>query len=1166
MAFVWQRLSDGDSASLMGLYHEHVRKELLPLFQSPPRVVLDVGCANGATSVWLKGQYPGLVAYGIELNQRAADIAAKRLDKVFTQTLEQVIDAGEVGAHSVDTVLLADVLEHMENPWGALTALHAVLAADAQLLISLPNTRNLHLINDLAQGKWSYASEGLLDITHLRFFTLAEARRMLDETGYRIKSVSFVGDARVQQPQPAKYLEEWSAGKVVLKNVTVEEQRELAALQILICAVPKKIGEAEGVESKGMSDILPPQTEEENHQKYSHEEEYWAWSGMRKLMPKDRVWMAEAINAWGGTAPVFHLAVILLPGQEGWIKENISTLRTQIYPRWRMTVIAFSELPDAMQLPAGVAWHELGDDEDTTDVLNALAAGSGDAWFGIWDTGDMLDADTLFHMARLIMTHPSWRMVYSDEDVLDSDLRRSNPHFKPDFNLDLLRSFPYLGGLTFFHREVFTELGGFIHDLEGAEEYDLALKTYERWGAAAIGHNPLVGYHRRAGSGHTFATQDEIWTNCQHVLQHHLDRSAPGAVAERAKVAPFFKVVYPLSVKPLVSIIIPTKDRPDLLKRCMKSLLGLTTYENFEVLIVDNNTTNSEALAYMEELSQDARVKVLRYPYPFNYSAENNFAAKQAAGEYLLLLNNDTEVIDGEWLTTLMRYGSRDDVGVVGPLLLFENGQVQHAGVVLALGYRPAEHIFIGMSPDEAGYFWRLQLTQNYSAVTAACLLVRKSLYEAVQGLDEEMFSVNFNDIDLCLKIGELGYRIVWTPDTRLIHLGSQSQHTVMDQAHEEEVRRSLAEDAAMYRKWMPAMLREPAWNRQLARGERKAVLEMDTMLTEDPAWRPRKRILAHPTDKAGRGLYRIVTPSRALDEAGLAMAWPTERIYGEYEIAKLNPDSIVLQEQTHAHQLEAIKRYRNFSNALLVFELDDLITELNRRNFPHMRGYDNQEKASELAQALRLSDRFVVTTPYLKEAYGHLCNDIKIVPNYLQRKAWGRLRAERRACEKPRVGWAGGSSHRGDLEMITDVVRILADEVDWIFFGMCPDSLKPYVKEYYTGVSLGAYPTQLANLDLDLALAPLEVHDFNRAKSSLRLLEYGVLGYPVICTDLDPYQGEFPVTRVSNATEDWVQAIREAVSDRDRLAQQGDKLKAHIEKHFMLEDHLDVWLRAWTA
>ena len=207
---------------------------------------------------------------------------------------------------------------------------------------------------------------------------------------------------------------------------------------------------------------------------------------------------------------------------------------------------------------------------------------------------------------------------------------------------------------------------------------------------------------------------------------------------------------------------------------------------------------------------------------------------------------------------------------------------------------------------------------------------------------------------------------------------------------------------------------------------------------------------------------------------------------------------------------------------------------------------------------------RFVVSTEYLAEQYRGYLDDIVVVKNYVERARWGELTPKRRRGARARVGWAGSVTHDGDLAVIFDVVKATAKEVDWVFFGMCPDAIRPYVAEYYAGVTLDAYPKGLASLDLDLAVAPLEDVPFNHGKSHLRLLEYGVLGYPVVCTDITPYRGDYPVTRVANRFKDWVEAIRGHVADRDELARRGDVLRAYIQANWMLEDHLDAWQKAW--
>jgi glycosyltransferase involved in cell wall biosynthesis len=337
-------------------------------------------------------------------------------------------------------------------------------------------------------------------------------------------------------------------------------------------------------------------------------------------------------------------------------------------------------------------------------------------------------------------------------------------------------------------------------------------------------------------------------------------------------------------------------------------------------------------------------------------------------------------------------------------------------------------------------------------------------------------------------------------------------------------------------------------------------------------------------------------------------------------EMAQLAPDSVIFQLQMENHQSATIENWRRYSpDTLRVFEVDDLVIHLPMKNAhrPQMhkdlsarlraaqsatienwRRYSpdtlrvfevddlvihlpmknahrpqmHKDLSARLRAALKTMDRLVVTTEPLAQAYRGWIDDIHVVPNYLERARWGNLVSSPAgggekpfAGCKPRVGWVGGVSHQGDLELIADVVKATHQSIDWVFMGMCPDAMRPYVT-FVPPVPLDQYPQKVASLGLDLAVAPLEMHPFNEGKSHLRLLEMGILGIPVICTDIFPYQGGFPVLRVKNRYQSWLNAIQDAVADRPALAQSGQALKAHVEAHWMLEDHLDVWVDAWTV
>jgi GT2 family glycosyltransferase len=749
------------------------------------------------------------------------------------------------------------------------------------------------------------------------------------------------------------------------------------------------------------------------------------------------------------------------------------------------------------------------------------------------------------------------RAVYGDELLrLPSGL---GPAFRSGFNLDMLLSFP--AGMArhwLFRRELLLEIGGFDASYAGAIELELLLRLIEHGGLAGLGHmdEPLL-----------ITEPPRLEDNPAEraaILRHLQNR---GYQAELQPYLPGrYRIRYGHQAQPLVSIIVPTKDQLPILQRCVESLLEKTRYPHYELLIVDNNSETPEArewLAGIESLGEE-RLRVLRYPHPFNFSAINNMAVGEARGEYLVLLNNDTAIIREDWLDELLNHALRPEVGIVGAKLLYPDGRIQHAGVLLGLR-GPADHPFIGEPMDAPGYMQRLQVDQNYSAVTAACLMIRKAVYEDIGGMDEVQFKVSYNDVDLCLKVREAGYLSVWTPHAVVLHEGSVSQTRIDPKAAEAKRKRFLGEQDAMYAKWLPLLARDPAYNRNLSLNGRGFDLEPDVQLTWRPlTWHPLPVVLAHPADPYGCGNYRVIQPFNAQQDAGLLDGMLSPGLLQVVDLERYDPDVIVLQRQIGDERLEAMRRIKAFSRAFKVYELDDYLPNLPVKSV-HREAMPKDIMTS-LRKGLGYVDRFVVSTEPLAEAFAGLHDDIRVIENRLPVQWWKGLTSQRRRGRKPRVGWAGGIGHTGDLELIADVIKALANEVEWVFFGLCPEKIRPYVHEVHAGVEIDDYPRALARLDLDLALAPVEQNLFNECKSNLRLLEYGACGFPVVCSDVRCYRGDLPVTRVKNRFKDWLDAIRMHINDLDAAARLGDELRQRVLKDWMLEgDNLKAWRIAWS-
>jgi len=408
-------------------------------------------------------------------------------------------------------------------------------------------------------------------------------------------------------------------------------------------------------------------------------------------------------------------------------------------------------------------------------------------------------------------------------------------------------------------------------------------------------------------------------------------------------------------------------------------------------------------------------------------------------------------------------------------------------------------------------------------------------------------------DVDLCLRLQQSGYLNVWTPRVQLLMDAPPDAVT------------NAAEEDEFYRRWLPVLAHDPAYNAGFSLQVEQGFKLADPQLSWRPlqSWRPLPVVLGHYADREGCGHYRVIQPFNAMRDAGLIEGALTVGLLSPVELARYAPDVVLLQRQVGEEQLEQMRRVREFSSAFKIYELDDYLPNLPIKSIHRL--HMPKDIVRTLRRALGYVDRFVVSTQPLAEAYAGLHDDIKVIENRLPATWWKGKQSERRVGLKPRVGWAGGVGHTGDLELIVDVIKELADEVEWVFFGMCPDKLRPYVHEFHGGVSIHQYPSVLASMNLDLALAPLEQNLFNECKSNLRLLEYGACGFPVIASDVRCYRGDLPVMLVKNRFRDWVDAIRAHINDLDAASRAGDDLRNVVLSKWMLEGaNLESWRKAW--
>lgn len=1140
--YLWQQFLDVSDIEASG-YHEAAKTHLVDMFHNDPKVVIDIGCAAGATGALIKQRFPQSKVWGFELNKAAAKIASSRLDKVLVGKFEDFdLELEGLPRGSVDGVILADVLEHMYNPWQVMVKLRPYLSAKAQVIVSIPNVRNLALMDDLAKGNWRYDSWGLLDITHIRFFTYVELLKFFGETGYRVNKTIYGIDDRLRalfEQYKDHCPTNIDTEKMVLKNVSATELHELCSLQFYLEVVPEQNAQAQGHQPPALQGfdkyVADHQLSEQEAQQFELRMAQWQQH------------------------PRFHFVVVALDAPMELVIKTIKAFTSQYYHNVSMTLLSDSAAPSDFNGGERIRWQQR--QGALFDEINQIWCHVEADWLGIVAAGDSLVPHALLMVGEAIHCHPDWQAIYGDEAVLEPNGHCSDPLFKPDFSIEYLRALPYPGSFVLFRQALLQRLNGFDATYAGNEIYDALLRTYELAGSPAIGHVPEVLFLRSVLKRYDALPTSELVESGQRAVAGHLRRLGIGANVQAGMLPGSYRVRYDTTSKPLVSVIIPTKDKAEQLQRCLETLTSRTDYQQLEVLIVDNGSTAPDAVALLEQLIalDSASLRVYRYPGEFHYGRINNLAAQEAQGELLLLLNNDTAPLNPDWLNEMVGHILQPDVGIVGARLLFPDGKVQQAGITLGL-LGSAETPFLGYPSDAPGYIGRALVAQDVSAVSASCMLIRKTAFMQLAGFDEQ-YVVAYGDIDLCLRWREAGGRVVWTPHASLLHDAGAS---LRDAAVAGAAPDCIADDQkALVRHHLPALARDPFYSPNLALTETGCKVETRKPLTWNPlSWKPLPRILAHPGDNTGCGHYRVIEPLSAASRAGKVEAAFSFGYFSPVEMERFEIDTWYLQRQFMPTQRDMLKYYKEMHKCRVVFELDDLITNLPEKNVH--RGSIPVEVGSWLKDALDLCDRFVVTTDYLADQYRHLINDVKVVPNTIYGAKWLDLQALRRTSSKPRVGWGGGISHTGDLELIINVVKELANEVDWVFFGMCPDVLRPYIREFHPGVAIEHYPAKLASLNLDLAIAPLEDHPFNLAKSSLRLLEYGVLGYPVICTDILPYQGAFPVVRVPNQTEAWVNAIREHIHDLDATAKAGDALRLHVQQHHLLENNLEPWMQAW--
>lgn len=528
--------------------------------------------------------------------------------------------------------------------------------------------------------------------------------------------------------------------------------------------------------------------------------------------------------------PLISVILPVYNTDEQWLVPAIESVIHQLYPNWELCIADdASTKPQTkkvlekyakMDPRIRVVFREKnGHISACSNTALEIANGE---FVALFDHDDILREHALYHVVEALNEKPNLDMLYSDEDKIDLRGRRFQPNFKPEWNEELFYSYNLVTHLAVFRNTLVKEVGGFRVGYEGSQDYDLVLRVIEKTTKERIHHIPHVLYHWRAIPGSTAGgpgAKQYAYEAGRRAIRDHFQRiGIEATVTEGISGSNRVQYALPASL-PLVSCIICTRDRVELLKVIVDGILHETDYTNVEVLIINNQSAEPATLAYFQSLKTEKRVRVIDYNAPFNFSAINNFGAKHAKGEIFAFLNNDLKVIHADWLTELVRFICQNDVGAVGAKLYYPDGTLQHGGVVLGIGqvegysHGVAGHSHKGFPQFAYGFIGRTIVNQCFSAVTAACLLTKKSIFEKIGGFEENKLAVAFNDIDLCLRIGELGLRIVWTPFSQLYHFESASRGS--DQTPENFPRFQRECDYMMQR-WAKTLEKDPAYNPNL--------------------------------------------------------------------------------------------------------------------------------------------------------------------------------------------------------------------------------------------------------------------------------------------------------------------------------------------------------------
>ena len=888
--------------------------------------------------------------------------------------------------------------------------------------------------------------------------------------------------------------------------------------------------------------------------------DYQEWLAQRRFIETDTSFLDPGPSKLREPLPSFHLIIRLPQGFETHLADTLDSLGLQINENWRLDVISPLGSPEGLEEIPNIGWHTLDSSDEYKNIIDNIAKASPCDWLIELPPGAKLDILYLWRLTAEILSTPEKNTLFVDDDCCDESNHRHSPRFKPGTNPGHLQASDLAGPLC-VRKDVWITSGGAGQD-NGSPWFDQLLRIADQFGWGTIQHIPdiLITYSKNFPSSPTA---------CQVSLRNSLlNRQLEGEIKDITEQS--WDIHYALKSPPAVTIAILSLGQLEYLSRCLDSVITATRYPAFEVLIVTNKLPDDPEIdQWLKETVARSRSPVIRFAYAkadASHASRCNTAIASTKNDLIVLVREETVFVQEIWLEELVRICQQQDVAAASPLVhQAGDAKILASGNVLGLFSEIASPYAGKASLGEAGYLDCLQVSRDVSTLPSSCLIVRKNTYQEVGGMDEAELGDHYAEVDLCLKLRKRGQRLVVHPRSSVVYGGDTSQYDVKRRLGEKIAKMDATK--SFRQRWGKNAIVDPYWNPNISLSN--VIPQPETEFRAQWQYLPSKkpRILAHPLGN-GQGDFRVVAPLTAVRKAGLATecVWRQHvvgmaRFFTAAEIVRLEPTSFIVQNYIHDISLAVLDEWNTSScRPFLIYALDDLINDLDKTN--PFRKHIPPNARSRLKYALARCDRLVVSTDFLAETYRHFIGDIRVVPNRLEKNIWCPLNSLKRTSNKPRIGWAGGSTHQGDLLLLKEIIEQTRGEADWIFFGMCPDEIRPLLAEYHDLVSFDEYPAYLAKLNLDIAVAPLTISPFNQGKSNLRLLEYGALGIPVVCTDIDPYRNS-PACRVENSANAWVTALRERIYDAEGREKEGIAMRDWVHRSYLLEDHLHEWLDA---